>query len=47
MRKFLETGSAMAKVIIRELKALKKEFAHPRLTVIENGKAAVYKEKRD
>ena len=37
--------SAMAKVIIRELKALKKEFAHPRLTVIENGKAAVYKEK--
>ena len=26
-------------------KALKKEFAHPRLTVIENGKAAVYKEK--
>ncbi|MFR5702045.1 MAG: hypothetical protein ACLUD0_09350 [Eubacterium ramulus] len=24
---------------------MKKEFAHPRLTVIENGKAAVYKEK--
>ena len=41
----LGSRSAMAKVIIRELKALKKEFAHPRLTVIENGKAAVYKEK--
>ena len=41
----LGSRSVMAKVIIRELKALKKEFAHPRLTVIENGKAAVYKEK--
>ncbi len=41
----LGSRSAMAKVIIKELKALKKEFAHPRLTVIENGKAAVYKEK--
>ena len=41
----LGSRSAMAQVIIRELKALKKEFAHPRLTVIENGKAAVYKEK--
>ncbi len=41
----LGSRSTMAKVIIRELKALKKEFAHPRLTVIENGKAAVYKEK--
>ena len=40
----LGSRSAMAKVIIRELKALR-EFAHPRLTVIENGKAAVYKEK--
>ncbi len=41
----LGSRSAMAKVIIKELKALKKEFSHPRLTVIENGKAAVYKEK--
>ena len=38
----LGSRSVMAKVIIRELKALKKEFAHPRLTVIENGKAAVF-----
>ena len=44
-QEILGSRSAMAKVIIRELKALKKEFAHPRLTVIENGKAAVYKEK--
>ena len=44
-QEILGSRSAMAKVIIRELKALKKEFSHPRLTVIENGKAAVYKEK--
>ncbi len=44
-QEILGSRAAMAKVIIKELKALKKEFAHPRLTVIENGKAAVYKEK--
>ena len=44
-QEILGSRSVMAKVIIKELKALKKEFAHPRLTVIENGKAAVYKEK--
>jgi DNA gyrase subunit A len=44
-QEILGSRAAMAKVIIKELKALKKEFSHPRLTVIENGKAAVYKEK--
>ena len=44
-QEILGSRAAMAKVIIKELKALKKEFSHPRLTVIENGKVAVYKEK--
>ena len=43
----LGSRSAMAKVIIRELKALKKEFAHPRLTVIEKRKSCCIQRKRD
>ena len=36
----------MARVIIKELKAFKKEYALPRKTVIENAKEAVYEEKK-
>ena len=36
----------MAQVIVNELKAVKKEFARPRRTVIENGVEAVYEEKK-
>ena len=41
----LGSRASMARVIIKELKELKKEYAVPRMTVIENAKAAVYKEK--
>ena len=41
----LGSRASMARVIIKELKELKKEYAVPRKTVIENAKAAVYKEK--
>ena len=34
-QEILGSRAAMAKVIIKELKALKKEFSHPRLTVID------------
>ncbi len=44
--KVLGSRAAMAKVLMQELKELKKEFARPRRTVIENGKAAVYEEKK-
>ncbi len=44
--KVLGSRAAMAKVLMNELKELKKEFATPRKTVIENGKAAVYEEKK-
>ncbi|MCC8029135.1 MAG: DNA topoisomerase 4 subunit A [Lachnospiraceae bacterium] len=42
----LGSRAAMAKVLMRELKSLKKEFATPRKTVIENAKEAVFKEKK-
>ncbi len=41
----LDRKDSMAQVIISELEALKKEYSHPRRTVIENGEEAVYKEK--
>ena len=42
----LSNYDSMASLIIKELKALKKEYAKPRKTVIENGKEAVYEEKK-
>ncbi len=42
----LGSRAAMARVIIKELKAIKKEYAVPRRTVIENAKEAVYEEKK-
>ncbi|MCD8324475.1 MAG: DNA topoisomerase 4 subunit A [Clostridiales bacterium] len=44
--KVLGSRAAMAKVLMQEMKELKQEFAAPRRTVIENGKAAVYEEKK-
>ncbi len=41
----LDRKDSMAQVIISELEAFKKEYSHPRRTVIENGEEAVYKEK--
>ena len=37
---------SMAKVIIKELEALKKEYARPRKTQIENAQEAIYEEKK-
>lgn len=37
---------SMAKLIIRELEALKKEYARPRKTAVENAAEAVYEEKK-
>jgi len=42
----LENHSSMTKIIRKELDAIKKKYAVPRKTVIENGKAAVYEEKK-
>lgn len=42
----LERKSAMAQVIINELEAMKKEFARPRRTVIDNCAEAVFEEKK-
>ncbi len=42
----LENHSSMSNVIKKELDKIKKEYAHPRKTVIENGKEAVYVEKK-
>ena len=42
----LGSRASMARVIIKELKAFKKEYAVPRKTVIENAKEAVYEEKK-
>ncbi|MCU6760885.1 DNA gyrase subunit A [uncultured Roseburia sp.] len=42
----LGSRASMARVIIKELKAFKKEYAMPRKTVIENAKEAVYEEKK-
>jgi len=41
----LERRDSMAQVIMNELESFRKEYAHPRKTVIENGQEAVYKEK--
>lgn len=40
----LNNYKSMAKVIIRELDALKKEYATPRRTTVENAREAVYVE---
>lgn len=42
----LNNYDSMARLIIRELKALKKEYAVPRKTVVENAAEAVYEEKK-
>jgi len=42
----LENHSSMTRIIRKELDAIKKKYAVPRKTVIENGKAAVYEEKK-
>lgn len=42
----LNNYRSMAKVIIKELDSVKKEYAVPRKTVIENGAEAVYEEKK-
>ena len=41
----LDRRDSMAQVIMNELDGFKKEYCHPRKTVIENGQEAVYKEK--
>jgi len=42
----LNNYRSMAKVILKELDGLKKEYAKPRKTVIENGEEAVYEEEK-
>ncbi len=42
----LNNYDSMAKLIIRELEAVKKEYGKPRKTVVENGEEAVYEEKK-
>lgn len=42
----LERKDSMTQVIINELNAIKKEYARPRKTVIENAAEAVYEEKK-
>lgn len=42
----LSRRDAMAQVIINELDAIKREYAKPRKTVIENAEEAVYEEKK-
>ena len=42
----LENHSSMSRVIKKELDKIKKEYARPRRTLIENGKEAVYVEKK-
>ncbi len=42
----LNNYDSMAKQIIRELKAIKKEYAVPRKTLVTNAAAAVYEEKK-
>ena len=41
----LDRRDSMAQVIMNELDGFKKEYSHPRKTVIENGQEAAYKEK--
>ena len=43
--KVLGSRAQLAKVLMKELKELKKEFARPRRTIIEDAAAAVYEEK--
>ena len=42
----LSRKDSMAQVIMNELEAIKKEYARPRKTVIENAEEAVYEEKK-
>ncbi len=42
----LNSHSAMTRAIIKELKAFAKEYARPRRTAIENGREAVFEEKK-
>lgn len=42
----LDNYRSMAKVIMKDLEALKKEYAKPRKTAIENAKEAVFEEKK-
>ncbi|MCH5274265.1 MAG: DNA topoisomerase 4 subunit A [Lachnospiraceae bacterium] len=42
----LSRKDSMAQVIMNELEAIKKEYARPRRTVIENAEEAVYEEKK-
>ena len=42
----LARKDSMAQVIMNELEQIKKEYSSPRRTVIENGKEAVYEEKK-
>lgn len=45
-RDILENHNSMSKVIVKELDRIKKEYARPRRTTIENSKEAVYVEKK-
>lgn len=42
----LDRRDSMAQVIMNELDAIKKEYGKPRKTIVENGEAAVYEEKK-
>lgn len=42
----LERRDSMAQVIMNELDQIKKEYAHPRKTVIEDGEEAVFEERK-
>ena len=42
----MERRDSMAQVIMNELDQIKKEYAHPRKTVIEDGEEAVFEEKK-
>lgn len=42
----LGSRASMARVIIKELKAFRKEYAKPRKTLVENAAEAVYEEKK-
>jgi len=42
----LNNYESMAKLIIKELQSIKKEYARPRRTVVENAAEAVYEEKK-
>lgn len=42
----LENHSSMTRVILKDMEAIKKAYARPRRTAIENAEAAVYEEKK-